>query len=164
MPLIVVTAAAPRDVDAIADLIDELDRFYGANEIEAQVVRLSQIKAALFSSPPVAYGLLAWNGKSLVGLAAYSFLWPAEGVTSSLFLKELYVAQSHRRQGVGKLLMQRLCQLAADNQCSRVEWMTDEGNAEAQCFYEELGAPRYPAKVFYRLEGDQVARLAGDEA
>jgi GNAT superfamily N-acetyltransferase len=160
--LIVVTAAAPRDTDAIADLIDELDRFYGATEIEARATRLPQIKAALFSAPPAAYGLLAWDGERLVGLAAYSFLWPAEGVTSSLFLKELYVAQSHRRQGVGKLLMQCVCQLATDNQCSRVEWVTDEGNADAQRFYEELRAPRYAAKVFYRLEGAQLARLASD--
>ncbi len=160
--MIVVTVADPRDTDSIADLIDELDRFYGATEIETRAARLSQIRAALFNSPPTAYGLLAWNGKHLVGLATYSFLWPAEGATSSLFLKELYVAQSHRRQGVGKFLMQRLCQLAGDNQCSRVEWVTDEGNADAQRFYNEFGAPRYPAKAFYRLEGAQLARLASD--
>jgi hypothetical protein len=58
--------------------------------------------------------------------------------------------------------MHRLCQLAAYNQCSRVEWMTDEDNADAQHFYNELGAPRYPAKAFYRLEGAQLARLASD--
>jgi GNAT superfamily N-acetyltransferase len=29
---------------------------------------------------------------------------------------ELYVAQSHRRQGIDKPLMQRLCQVAADKQ------------------------------------------------
>ena len=47
--------------------------------------------------------------------------------------------------------MQRLCRLAVDNQCSRVEWMTDDTNADAQHFYEELGVSTYPAKVFYRL-------------
>jgi len=162
--LIIVTAADPRDTDAIADLIDELDRFYGATKSEARAARLLQIRATLFNLPAAANALLAWDGKRLVGLATYSFLWPAEGVTSSLFLKELYVEQSHRRQGVGKLLMQRLCQLAADTQCSRVEWVTDEGNVDALRFYNELGTSRYPSKVFYRLEGAEVARLASDEA
>lgn len=157
--MVAVTAAEPRDIDAIADLIDEMDCFYGAAEIEPRASRLSQIQAALFSSPPTAYGLLARDGEQLVGLATYSFLWPAEGVTSSLFLKELYIAELHRRQGIGKLLMRQLCQVAADNQCSRVEWMTDEDNADAQRFYEELGAPRYPAKVFYRLEGAEIAQV-----
>lgn len=161
--MVAVTAAEPRDADAIADLINEMDCFYGATEIEPRAARLAQIQAAFFSSPPAAYGLLAWDGERLVGLAAYSFLWPAEGVTSSLFVKELYVIQTHRRQGIGKLLMQRLCRLAVDNQCSRVEWMTDDSNADAQRFYEELGVSPYPAKIFYRLEGGQVARLAMTE-
>ena len=154
------TVAAPSDADAIADLIDELDRFYGATETELRAARLPQIQAALFSSQPAAYGLLAWDDEHCVGLATYSFLWPAEGVSSSLFLKELYVAQSHRRQGIGKLLIQRVCQVAADNQCSRVEWMTDESNDDAQSFYKELGVPKFTAKVFYRLEGAQLAQLA----
>ncbi len=162
--MIVVTAANPRDTATIADLIDELDRFYGATEIAARAARVAQIRAALFDSPPAAYGLLAWDCQRLVGLATYSFLWPAEGVTSSLFLKELYVAQTHRRQGIGKLLMERLCQLATDNQCSRMEWVTDEGNAHAQSFYDELGVSQYPSKVFYRLEGAEMGRFASGEA
>ena len=158
--MVAVTAADPRDADAITALIDEMDHFYGATEIEPRATRIPQVKAALFSSPPTAYGLLAWDDGQLVGLASYSFLWPAEGVTSSVFLKELYVAQTHRRQGVGKLLIQRLCQVAADNHCSRVEWMTDESNADAQRFYKELGVAKFTAKVFYRVEGSQVEQLA----
>jgi GNAT superfamily N-acetyltransferase len=158
--VVAVTAADPRDADAVADLLDEMDRFYGGTETELRSTRLPQIKAALFRSPPAAYSLLAWDGEQLVGLAAYSFLWPAEGASSSLFLKELYVGQSHRRRGIGKLLMQRLGQLAVDNQCSRLEWMTDNTNVEALRFYQELEAPQYPSKVFYRLDGDQLDRLA----
>lgn len=158
------TVADPSDADAIVELIDELDRFYGADVNELRAARLPQIQAALFSSPPAAHGLLAWDDEHLVGLATYSLLWPAEGVTSSLFLKELYVAQSHRRQGIGKLLMQRVCQVAVDNRCTRVEWMTDESNDEAQRFYKELGVPKFTGKVFYRLQGAQLAQLADRRA
>ena len=35
------------------------------------------------------------------GMASYSFLWPAAGLTRSLYLKELYVAQDWQRQGIG---------------------------------------------------------------
>jgi hypothetical protein len=41
--------------------------------------------------------MLAWDGDDLAGFAAYSFLWPAVGLTRSLFLKELYVAEAARR-------------------------------------------------------------------
>lgn len=158
--MVVVSAAEPRNADAIADLIDQMDRFYGATETEPRAKRLLQIQAALFSSSANAHGLLAWDDEQLVGLATYSFLWPAEGVTSSVFLKELYVAETHRRHGIGKSLMQQVCQVAVDNQCSRVEWMTDEGNADAQDFYDQLGVPKFTAKVFYRVEGEQIALLA----
>ena len=42
--------------------------------------------------------------------------------------------------------------LAAQHGCSRVEWTTDDGNAGAQAFYQTLGLPRRPSKVFYRVE------------
>jgi len=66
----------------------------------------------VFSSPPAAYALLARDGVRLVGIAAYSFLWPAVGMTPSLYLKELYVGAAHRHRGVARLLMQALFEIA----------------------------------------------------
>lgn len=41
----------------------------------------------------------------------------------------------------------------ASRGCSRIEWTTDSGNASAQAFYQALGLPQHPSKVFYRVEG-----------
>jgi GNAT superfamily N-acetyltransferase len=157
--MLAVTPAERRDLPALADLLEELDRFYGATEVEPLEQRMAQIEAMLFGDVPVAYVLLARDGEDVVGFASYSFLWPAVGLTHSLYLKELYVPQSRQREGVGRLLMQKLCELAVKNGCSRVEWMTDDSNTDAQRFYEALGASMYGAKVFYRLEGDAVAQV-----
>src|SRR6516164_6517496 len=119
-----------------------MDRFYGATDVEPPSTRTRQIADAIFSTPPAAYALLAWDGDRLVGFAAYSFLWPAVGLTRSLYLKELYVAEACRERGVGKLLMQNLVEIAVKHACSRVEWTTDEQNRDAQAFYESLGMPR----------------------
>lgn len=78
-------------------------RFYRVTEVDPLELRISQIKASLFSDPPSAYAVLAWEDGRLVGLAAYSFLWPAGGLTRSLYLKELYVAETARQKGVGRL-------------------------------------------------------------
>ena len=96
----------------------------------------------------MATGWLAWP--------AYSFLWPAVGLTSSLYLKELYVADDHRGQGIGTLLMQALFEAAAKHGCSRVEWTTDRDNTGAQEFYDRLGVPAHPSKIFYRVEGSDA--------
>lgn len=156
----VVRPAGPDDAEAIAVLMDELDRFYGVAEVEPVEQRTTQIRATVFGSPPPAHVLLAWDGSKPVGLATYSFLWPAAGVTQSLYLKELYVAADHRRRGIGQLLMQHVCQVAADHECSRVEWATDVDNAQAQGFYDDLGLPENQSKTFYRLERGELDRVA----
>ena len=147
-----VRPAEPGDLKELAALLDELDRFYGASDIEPVEARLRQIDEALFSDPPSAHALLAWQGADLVGMATYSFLWPAAGVSRSLFLKELYVATAHRRGGVGGLLVRSLFEIAAERRCTRVEWATDDFNAEAQRFYEALGHQPNPSKMLYRAE------------
>lgn len=154
----VVVHATPADLEVIANLAEEMDRFYGETKLESLELRKKQIGAALFQDPPSAYCLLAWNDDVLAGFASYSFLWPAVGLTQSLYLKELYVAELARRQGVGKALMQNLCDIAVRHECSRVEWTTDKGNLEAQQFYSELGAPLVQSKLFYRIEGDEMHR------
>ena len=148
-----VRPAEPRDVEELAALLEEMDRFYGATDIEPLEARVRQINDALFAHPPAAYALLAWQETALVGLATYSFLWPAVGLTRSLFLKELYVAEACTRTGVGSLLMQSLFDLAAKYGCSRVEWATDDVNTDAQHFYEAQGHQRNSSKIFYRVEG-----------
>ncbi|MCA1671178.1 MAG: GNAT family N-acetyltransferase [Actinobacteria bacterium] len=156
----VVRPARPDDSEVIAVLMDELDRFYGADEVEPVEQRAKQIQATVFRSPPPAHVLLAWEGSEPVGLATYSFLWPAAGVTQALYLKELYVAADHRRRGIGELLMQHVCQIALDHGCSRVEWTTDVDNGHAQAFYDDLDLPKNQTKIFYRLEGGELDRVA----
>ena len=126
--MIFVAEAETGTIQAIAALMEEMDRFYGATEIEPLDSRARQIADALFSDPPAAYALLAWDGEQLVGFAAYSFLWPAVGLTRSLYLKELYVAQAHRRKGVGELLMQSLIETAAKHRMQPRG--VDDGRAE----------------------------------
>jgi GNAT superfamily N-acetyltransferase len=152
--------ATPDDVEAIALLMEDLDRFYGATDVEPASERIPQIAAALFSEPKAAYVLLVRQGEQLVGMAAYSFLWPAAGVTRSLYLKEIYVTEAVRGRGIGALLMQQLCQVAVERECSRVEWTTDKGNALGEDFYERLGVPQNQEKIFYRLEGENIRRVA----
>ena len=142
--MIRVAPAGPADVPALTELLEEMDRFYGAAGGTSRDERVRQTSEALFSDPAAAHGI--------AGMAAYSYLWPAVGRTRSLYLKELYVGERHRRGGTGKLLMRAVFETAAQHGCSRVEWTTDSSNAGAQAFYEMLGLPRHPAKVFYRVE------------
>jgi GNAT superfamily N-acetyltransferase len=150
--VVVVAPAELQHVDALAVLLEEMDRHYGATEFEPFAERVAQIREALFGQVPAACALLAWHQADLVGMASYSLLWPAAGVTRSLYLKELYVAAGWQRQGIGRLLMDSLLTVAAKHGCSRVEWTTDRDSEGAQRFYAKLGVPINEGKLFYRVE------------
>ena len=150
--MIVVRPAAPDDIDHLLTLTEEMDRFYGATEIDPPEMRRQQLHDALFSDLPAAHSLLAFDGEAAVGFAAYSFLWPAVGLTRSLYLKELFVSRAQQRRGVGRALMESLFEVARKDGCSRVEWTTDRDNPSAQAFYKTFDVEPRGGKLFYRLE------------
>ncbi|WP_405936921.1 GNAT family N-acetyltransferase [Streptomyces sp. NBC_00726] len=141
------------DVPSLAALIEEIERFYGATEIQPLTERRTQIEESLFAPIPLAQALVADPGDgTLAGMAAYSFLWPARGTTHALFLKELYVSEPWRGAGVGAHLMAELRAVASARPgCSRMEWMGDTDNARALGFYGALGFEVVEGKVVYRV-------------
>jgi ribosomal protein S18 acetylase RimI-like enzyme len=147
-----ITHAHIEDVPAIAALLEEVERFYGCTTFEPLQQRTEQIRALLFQPSPIAFVLLARDQTETVGLATYSFLWPAAGITPSLYLKELYVTDSHRDRGIGRQLMEKLREIGSAKGCSRLEWTTDHDNEAAQKFYESMGFKFNSSKVFYRVQ------------
>ena len=162
--MVAVTPAAPEHVDVLAELADEMDRFYGATELEPHGARRRLINRALFGDPPSAYALLAWQDDLPAGFAAYSFLWPAANLTRSVFLKEQYVIEAARGAGAGKALMRRLAEIVIEHDCSRLEWHAERSNLDAQAFYAQLGVPVRDSKLFYRAHGGTLRELAGRSA
>jgi len=158
--MIIIKQAKPEDIEAIAGLAEEMDSFYGETTTQPIELRIRQINEAIFSDLPAAHAILAWDGADLTGFASYSFLWPAIGLTRSMYLKELYVATDARRRSIGRLLMRRLFYIASQHDCSRVEWTTDQDNFDAQQFYAELGVSVSASKLFYRVDGDDLREQA----
>lgn len=157
--MIILADAVPGNEEAIAVLCAEKNEFYGNSPQGTPSERAAQVHDALFTNPPLAHALLAWDADALAGFAMYSFVWPAIGLSASLYLKELFVAEEHRRSGTGKLLMGGIVRVAANRGCSRLEWTTDTDNPGAQAFYEALGAKPLTSKIFYRAAIDEVVGL-----
>jgi GNAT superfamily N-acetyltransferase len=60
----------------------------------------------------------------------------------------------------GRKLMAALAELALERGHRRIDWTADADDAALLRFYDGLGAATYPKKVFYRLTGDALVRLA----
>lgn len=140
--------AGEQDIPVIAELLGEVEQFYGGDNTPGDE---DEIRDALFGESPAATCLVARDGDEVVGFASYSFLWPAAGSTRSLYLKELYVREAVRSQGVGQAFMAELKRIGEAAGCSRMEWTGDTDNPVALAFYEKMGVPRNDGKVFYRL-------------
>lgn len=165
---IVITPACEEDNTVLVEIIEEVESYYGSTVIEPFDQRVTSLRECLFGDHPSAFVLLARDDGGLVlGMITYSFLWPAIGASRSLFLKELYVREPYRLQGVAQHLMKALLEVAAATKCSRVEWTTDRNNTQAQNFYRALGFPVCEEKLFYRLGrnafSDAASFLAGLE-
>ncbi|MDT0381451.1 GNAT family N-acetyltransferase [Streptomyces sp. DSM 42041] len=147
--MVTIDRATETDAETISALLGEIEAYYGGDNVPGD---LTQVRAALFGDRPAATVLLAREGEQVLGMASFTFLWPASGAESSLYLKELYVREGARRRGIARALMDALRDEATDAGCSRVEWTADRDNPTALAFYEALGAEENRGKVFFRSE------------
>lgn len=143
-----IETATEADVEILSQLLGEVEAYYGGSDTPADP---EQIRAALFGPQPVATTLIARDGSGVLGFASYSFLWPAAGADTSIFLKELYVREANRREGVAGQLMDAVREAGRAAGCSRLEWHADDDNPPALDFYKALGVDPTQGKVFYRI-------------
>jgi hypothetical protein len=61
VPAITVSPAGLAHLSAIAELLDEMGRFYGTASAGPADERHRQVREAVFATPPAARALLAWD-------------------------------------------------------------------------------------------------------
>jgi diamine N-acetyltransferase len=61
-------------------------------------------------------------------------------VGKSLYLDDLYVIPSFRGKGIGKKLMNKVFDIAKQENCNRVRWQVSKWNSLAIEFYKNIGA------------------------
>lgn len=103
--------------------------------------------------------LLALTDQGVVGSIVMNVSFPAFELSRSLYIRDLYVARTMRRTGVGSALVTAAAKLALHEGFSALEWTTDSGNAAARSMYESCGATLLE-RTYYRLFDDSL-RVAG---
>jgi GNAT superfamily N-acetyltransferase len=137
-----IRAANPDDASLIFSFIrrkSEFDRNIGAFSGELQVSE-DKIRHTLFGAIPFAYVLFAESSALAVGFALYGFRYSSFAGQPSIWLDDLYVEEGKRSQGAGAALMERLAQIAQENNCTHLAWNADARNIRGLSFYRRLGA------------------------
>jgi GNAT superfamily N-acetyltransferase len=78
----------------------------------------------------------------------------------TLYIKELFVAETERARGVGKALMRAASAQALRLGCATIRWQVARWNAPARRFYERLGARADETWVDYGLTESAMRSLA----
>jgi ribosomal protein S18 acetylase RimI-like enzyme len=136
-PQLHVREATPEDAEAIHALAGELAGAVGdsAPTLEAVRARLSELLEARRAGVLVAED----DGGAVVGVVSFWIKPDLAHGDTVMEVPTLVVAEGSRRTGVGKLLMEEIQRLAAENKAGLIELVATRDNAAARDFYDSLG-------------------------
>lgn len=146
--------ATPKDIAIIVDLIHQKAAFDGCPG--AVTATAEQLNRDLFGEPVLASVLLVEIESEIVGFATYHRIYSTFLAKPGIWLDDLYLQPKFRRQGMGRALMQQLCQIAQASGCERVDWTVAVNNASGMQFYKNLGATANQAVRLCRLDGKAI--------
>ncbi len=89
--------------------------------------KMAEVTIGEYNKTPVAFALFFHNFSTFLGMPG-------------LYLEDLYVRSAFRGQGIGKIMLSFLAQLALDRKCGRLEWWCLDWNEPAIKFYQQFAA------------------------
>jgi len=155
-----VRRAQPGDEAALAALYREMQAHYESSDPPGGADVSAAYAVAAGERQP--FTLVAEQDGRLLGFANLTPMFYGTAYQWLLFLKDVFVGDAGRNTGAGTALMRAMAKVARDEGYCRIDWTTDPDNLGAQRLYDRLGVPRQE-KVFYRLAGADLLRLAADD-
>jgi ribosomal protein S18 acetylase RimI-like enzyme len=154
--------AAPADVPALLEFMRRLAEFerYDADFAMTAETLLAQ---GFEREPPDFHALVADDPDAttaLSGMLVYYIIPFTFRARPTLYIKELYVAESGRGQGIGESLMRAAAGEALALGCATIKWQVAAWNTHARAFYEKLGATADHVWVDYSLTETAFRTLA----
>ncbi|WP_121971005.1 GNAT family N-acetyltransferase [Leptolyngbya sp. BC1307] len=149
--------ATAADLHTLLGLIHLKAEFDGCPA--AVTATAEKLNNTLFSSQPLAHVLLAETDSDIpVGFASYHFTYSTFRAQPSLWLDDLFIKSEHRNQSIGTDLIQRLCQIAHEHGCGRIDWTVDIHNQGGIRFYERMGGKLQTQVHLCRLSQAAIAQ------
>lgn len=96
---------------------------------------------------PAAFALFFSNYSTFLGRA-------------NLYLEDLFVREEYRGRGIGKAMLGKLAQIAAERGCERLDWLCLDRNGGAAAFYKSLGAQVIDDRRVFRISGERLKAFA----
>lgn len=128
--------ASESDSESIAMLFDLYRQFY---QCESDMVLSNEFIAERLANQESTIFMAIDNYGYTTGFVQLYASFCSIDAGKILILHDLYVDESVRKQGVGKLLMDRATEYARETGVGRIDLLTDKTNFPGQALYEKLG-------------------------
>ncbi|BDD06228.1 GNAT family N-acetyltransferase [Aureibacter tunicatorum] len=124
----------PEDLEQVLTLIKELAEYENAlHEVKTNV---NQMHEDAFGDNPVFGFFVAKKDSAVIGLALYYYRY-STWKGRSIYLEDLVVTESFRRQGIGSKLLHEVIAKAKKEEVALVTWQVLDWNTPAIQFYKE---------------------------
>ena len=136
------------DLGLITSLFDLYRQFY--EQASDLVSAKSFLQQRIRQNESVIF--LAFDGADAVGFTQLYPGFSSVSMARTFLLNDLYVVSSHRRHGVGSLLLAAAVAHAQSAQAVRISLTTNVANTTAQAVYEAQGWAREQAFLTYNFK------------
>lgn len=152
-------AGPPRQEEAV-----DVGRLFYA-DMTSQTVTLSEDQATELASD-VAEAVQKENPNAVcrvvrteaenkpVGVILANFHWSVKFGGKALWIEELYVDPSYRRNGIGRALVEWILDYAEQHDVRGIDLEAYQGNTPASVLYRTMGFRRLGRERFYYVMGD----------
>jgi GNAT superfamily N-acetyltransferase len=146
------------DAPTILELVRGLAEY--EREPDAVTATAEQFRAQMASADCPFECLIAEFDAEAAGFALFFRNYSTWTGKPGLYLEDIFVREKYRGRGVGGALMRRLGDIAVARGYARIDWLVLNWNTPAQSFYREHGALPMSDWTAWRIEGEELARLA----
>jgi GNAT superfamily N-acetyltransferase len=151
MQSLTIRKIAPDDQEQWHLLWDAYNAFYGRSGPTALPPAITQTTwSRFFDAGEPVNALVAVDGGELLGLAHYLFHRSTTSIESTCYLQDLFTRSDRRGSGIGRLLIEGVCQEARRAGARRVYWQTHQSNAVARSVYEKVA--ENSGFIVYRIQ------------
>lgn len=146
------------DAELVLKLIKELAAY---EKLEDRVVAtIDDVKNTLFIQNPTVHTLIAEEDGEAVGFVIYHTSYSTFLCKICLHIEDLYIRENRRGNGYGEALVKAVCKIAHDNDYGRMDWVVLDWNRPAIDFYKHIGAEELSEWKMFRLNYEDIQRLA----
>ncbi len=152
--------ATESDVPLILTFIKGLAEY---EKLSHEVVATEEIlRDTLFGASPKAEVVIGYYQSQPVCFALFFHNFSTFLGRPGIYLEDLFVNPDFRGKGFGRRMLTFLAKLAKARNCGRLEWWVLDWNEPAIQFYKNLGAKPMDEWTVFRVNGEALDKLAGE--